>query len=70
MSMTAENKSYHYTECGLDDVYLVGGHMYHEGPRGRQVTIRNIDGLHRAIGRYLVTKKKVLNGKDIQFPPA
>ena len=67
MTMTAENKMYHYTECGLDDVYLLGGHTYHEGPRGRQVTIRDIDGLHHAIGRYLMAKKKVLSGKDIQF---
>lgn len=67
MTMTAENETYHYTECGLDDVYLIGGYAYREGPRGRQVTIRDIDGLHRVIGRCLVAKKKVLNGKDIQF---
>ena len=58
---------YHYLESGLDYIYLANGFDYSDGPRGRQVTIQNIDGLHRAIGRMLVETKKNLTGKEIRF---
>lgn len=58
---------YHYTECGLDDVYLVSGYTVEETPYGEGVSIRHVDKLHKAIGRYLVTEKKVLLGKELRF---
>lgn len=58
---------YRYTECGLDNVYLVNGFKYVEGPRGLQIVIDDIDGLHRAIGEYLITLRKNLSGKEIKF---
>ena len=58
---------YHYTECGLDNVFLVNGFRYEDGPRGPQVIIEDIDGLHRAIGNILVNHCKNLSGKDIKF---
>ena len=60
-------KRYHYTECGLDNVYLIGGFAYIDTPRGRAVQIKDIDGLHRAIGRTLVREKKDLNGREFRF---
>jgi putative transcriptional regulator len=47
---------YHYTECGLDNIYLLNGFDPVETPRGKGVTIRNIDGLHRAIGKRPVCR--------------
>ena len=38
--------AYHYTESGFDDVYLVNG-----------LKIKDIEGLHRAIGEWLVSTK-------------
>jgi putative transcriptional regulator len=58
---------YAYTGCGLDGIYLISGYEVKETPHGRTVTIRNLDGLHRAIGRYLVEYKKLLTGKEIRF---
>lgn len=57
----------HYTECGLDDVYLVSGYERETTPYGDGIIIRDLDNLHRAIGIYLVQEKKVLNGKEIRF---
>lgn len=59
--------AYHYTESGLDYVYLVGGVDYHAGPRGKTISIRDLEGLHRAIGNYLVTEKSNLSGPELRF---
>jgi len=58
---------YHYKACGLDDVYLVSGYEVHETPYGRGVSVKDVDGLHRAIGEYLAKHKKVLTGKELRF---
>ena len=58
---------YHYLECGLDDVYLLNGFKRFKSPRGTSVAIRDVDKLHRAIGRHLCRHKKKLNGKEIRF---
>ncbi len=58
---------YHYTECGLDYIYLEGGFTEHTTPRGLQISIENIDGLHRAIGQMLATTKKDLSGSELRF---
>ena len=66
--MNETNEIYHYTECGLDNVYLVSGYDIVESPTGRhQVTIKDIDGLHEAVGRHLIKSKKDLNGDEIRF---
>lgn len=57
----------HYTACGLDDVYLVSGYEVEETPYGRGVSVKHADELHRVIGSYLVTHKKVLSGKELRF---
>ena len=61
------NGEYRYTECGIDAVYLANGFQFVDTPSGRQVSIRNIDGLHKAIGRHLVSKRKDLSGKEFRF---
>ena len=61
------DERYHYTECGLDDVYLMNGFEWSESVRGRTIAIRDIDALHRAIGAHLSRHKKNLSGKDMRF---
>jgi len=61
------NGEYHYTESGLDSVYLVNGYKIVETPDGRGIVIQDLDGLHEAIGRILATEKKRLNGKEVRF---
>ena len=59
---------YRYTECGIDDVYLVNGFEFVDAPQGgRRVIITNIDGLHEVIGESLVNRKRDLNGSDLRF---
>ncbi len=65
--MTATREDYHYTECGLDNVYLVNGFDFVESPSGHQVIIKDIDGLHHASGRILLHHKKDLDGDEIRF---
>ena len=63
--MTSE--TYHYTESGLDDVYLANGYDFVETEAGTSVRIHDIDGLHDAIARFLICERKVLSGMEIRF---
>ncbi len=65
--MTKSNQRYRYTECGLDNVYLLNGFDPVETPRGMAIRIRDREGLHLAIGRHLVREKRDLNGKEVRF---
>lgn len=65
--MTRLNGEYHYTECGLDFVYLANGYRFVDSQKGRQVVIEGIDELHKVIGKFLVNNRKVLSGKDFRF---
>lgn len=63
----ATQLKYHYTECGLDNVYLINGYVPVSTPRGEGVKIQDIEGLHRAIGLMLVEEKQSLNGNEFRF---
>ena len=61
------SKPYKYEECGLDNVWLVGGVEYVATPRGNGAVVRDREGLHRVIGDILVREKKNLSGKEFRF---
>ncbi len=61
------HKHHHYTESGLDDVYLANGFTIIENPRGPAIQIEDLEGLHRTIGLFLVNERKALNGKEVRF---
>lgn len=63
----AKPKPYQYKACGLDNVFLIGGVELLETPRGKVVQIKDLEGLHRAIGHWLVHEKKNLTGKEFRF---
>jgi transcriptional regulator with XRE-family HTH domain len=62
------DKPYHYTESGLDNIYLYGIIQYkckncdEGGPE-----IPKIEELHLVIGRTLVCKEHSLNAQEIKF---
>lgn len=61
------NEHYHYTESGLDNIYLMNGFRFIDTPRGKAVSFHDADGLHKAIGLALVHSKKDLSGKEVRF---
>ena len=57
----------HYTQCGLDNVYLLDGYTIKQGKRGKTVHIVDQKGLHSAIGEMLIRQKSGLAGKELRF---
>jgi putative transcriptional regulator len=62
-----EAAMYHYTESGLDNVYLTNGYHHHKTVYGEGVSIENTEGLHKAIGRWLVSQPSPLTGAELRF---
>lgn len=58
---------YHYTDSGLDNIYLENGYSEHPTPYGAGISIQNTEGLHKAIGKWLVELPKPLNGAELRF---
>ena len=58
---------YHYISCGLDNIYLKNGFTIEDGPHGKGVSIKDIDGLHAAIAKGVVNKKGIITPKEFKF---
>lgn len=68
--LSGENVSgerYRYGACGLDGIYLVNGYTKEVHDGEEHVTIADVDGLHKAIGRHLVVHRKALAPKEVRF---
>ena len=61
------SSTYHYTECGLENIYLLNGYSFISTPRGKATSIKDVDGLHKAIGFFLVTNKKDFSADEVRF---
>lgn len=59
--------AYHYTDSGLDNIYLENGYTIHKTPYGEGVSIQDTEGLHRAIGKSLISHPYALNGAEFRF---
>lgn len=59
--------AYHYIDSGLDNVWLENGYTVHQTPYGEGISIQDTDGLHRAIGEWLISLPKPLNGAELRF---
>lgn len=57
---------YHYTESGLTNVWLANGYTARKTKYGEGISIRDVDGLHRAIAQALANKPK-LTGAEVRF---
>jgi DNA-binding transcriptional regulator YiaG len=58
---------YHYTECGLNNVWLANGYRVKQTPYGKGVSIGDADQLDETIARWLVQKPGRLTGKEFRF---
>ena len=58
---------YHYRECGLRNVWLTNGFDQHETAYGPGIAIHDLPGLHRAIGRGLISKGGRMTGNELRF---
>ncbi|MGL4635678.1 MAG: helix-turn-helix domain-containing protein [Beijerinckiaceae bacterium] len=59
--------SYHYTESGLDNVWLENGYTEHVTAYGKGISIQDTDSLHKAIGSWLISIPKPMNGAELRF---
>jgi DNA-binding transcriptional regulator YiaG len=57
---------YHYTEIGLQNVWLANGYNVRKTPYGKAVSIEDAEGLHLAIGRK-IARKSYLTGAAFRF---
>lgn len=61
------DQPYPYRACGLDNIFLLNGYTVTEEDGERFVAVRNVDQLHKEIGRHVVCERKTLSGKEIRF---
>jgi len=64
---TAAAEPYLYRACGLDGIYLMNGYAIEDHDGEESVTVSDVDGLHKAIGRHLVSSRKALSPKELRF---
>jgi len=64
---TEPREPYAYTECGLDNIYIVNGYTVRDLDGDEFISVHDVDGLHVAISRHLVMHRKGLSGKEIRF---
>lgn len=57
---------YHYTESGMQNVWLENGYTIRKTKHGKGVSIHDVEGLHRSIGRALA-RKPHLTGSELRF---
>ncbi len=58
---------YHYSECGLPNVYLKNGFILEQVDGEEYLSIEDVDGLHHAIALQLAEKKQSLTGREFRF---
>lgn len=58
---------YHYTECGLKDVWLLNGFKEIATPYGKATSVERADQLDQAIAGLLVEKPRKLKGSEFRF---
>lgn len=58
---------YHYTESGLDNVWLANGYIERDTPYGKGVSVVDADSLHRALALQITDKQGRITGKELRF---
>ena len=58
---------YHYTECGLDHVFIEGAGEFDDHAGKESVTIPAIGQLHRVIAEGIVTRPAKMTGQELRF---
>lgn len=60
-------KYFHYTACGLANVWLANGYTLKTTRHGTAVAVNDVDGLHQLIANTLIDKPGRLSGKEFRF---
>jgi len=58
---------YHYTECGLRNVWLENGYNSRKTGYGEAVSVEDVDGLHALLALRLADKKGSLTAAELRF---
>jgi DNA-binding transcriptional regulator YiaG len=58
---------YNYVASGLPNVFLLNGVSETNTPYGPMVTIEDINGLHHAIGLYIIENPEQMTGAEFRF---
>jgi DNA-binding transcriptional regulator YiaG len=58
---------FHYTQCGLDDVWLANGFHVEETEYGAGFRIEHATELHLVIAMSIVNGKRPLRGQEVRF---
>ena len=58
---------FHYTSCGLRNIWLRNGYVERSTSYGKAVAIHDVEGLHKAIGLFLVKEKPRLSSAEVRF---
>src|SRR6266850_5099937 len=67
-TMKTRRENYRYDECGLTNVTLAGVSVARCPRCGNyEVSIPNIEGLHRRIARTLIEKKTRFRGEEVRY---
>lgn len=59
--------SYHYTECGLDNVFIEGMEQVQDHAGEDTITIPAIGLLHKAIAEGIVMLPSKMSGRELRF---
>lgn len=62
-----QNDLFHYTQCGLDDVWLANGYHPEETEYGDGFRIDHADELHQTIAMSIINDKRPLRGQEVRF---
>lgn len=62
-----QSEPLHYTDCGLDNIYLNNGFELEQVDGEPALSIADLDGLHRAIGLHIVLERKAPSAKELRF---
>jgi putative transcriptional regulator len=57
---------YHYTESGLKNIWLKNGYVVKNTPYGEAVSIQDVEGLHKLIGR-IIARRPRFTGPELRF---
>lgn len=67
MTEKCKNNSFHYTQCGLDYVYLLDGVEWEKNEYGEFYCIHQMDKLHQFIAHQIITSSRPLRGQEAFF---
>lgn len=64
--VSESNERYHYVDCGLDNIWLVGGVERTDTPYGPATAIHDLEHLHHAIAMDIIASPQ-MNADEFRF---